>query len=157
MNTSNEPINNKPEPLSPLTEAVGSIKKCFEDGDKMKLMALVPLGRLVALEKAIGNHQQAPEKLFHPPAGEEDLKIYQSIADNYNGIDDTSRLPLNLFKESIGQEYTPVHFKKHEATEISTIQVVMAEFKGTKAADVIAELVFFLEIERQRTRKLSKK
>jgi hypothetical protein len=46
-------------PIDNVAEAVASIKQCFEDGDKMKLMALVPLGRLIALERALIPDTQA--------------------------------------------------------------------------------------------------
>jgi hypothetical protein len=63
--------------------------------------------------------------------------------------DDTDR--FNYFRECIGESYQGRSgLGKHEAQHPATVRAVMAEFAGTRAADVIAALVWRCEIEAQR-------
>ena len=57
---------------------------------------------------------------------------------------------FNYIRACLGEGYTPVHLTRQEATQPLIIRDVLAEVKGSRAADVIAALVKENELARQR-------
>ncbi|KWU23385.1 hypothetical protein AS149_36975 [Burkholderia cenocepacia] len=71
-----------------------------------------------------------------------------------NAFDVDSKHDFNYFRLCIGHAYTPVHLGKHEAIHPIRVKEVLASVAGTRAADVIASLVFDIEIRSQRERRM---
>ena len=62
---------------------------------------------------------------------------------------------MNYFEMCIGKKYIPVKYGKHEGQHPKRVKEALETLKGTKEADVIAALVFEIEILRQRSERFA--